>query len=731
MIYDGLRVLDATTGIAGAYCSKLLTDLGASVVAVSDLPEERRELFTYLRTSQRVGAASAPGWWDDADVVLGGLEVLDDPRPGPLVRVSISSFGAGGPDSGLELPEQVLQARSGSLSTHGHMGKPPLTVAGEIGEYVTGAFAALGAMTAFYRASRTGVAETVDVSKLESMQLTLSIVPTLMAYFPGGRRANFRFVMIPGNEPCGDGNYVGITTVTIPQWLALLKAIGREDLCEDDELIGFLGRYMRADEVHKVLHAFTMRHTAAEVVDICAAARVPAAVVGNGALLPEFEQPKARGGFVMQPGETWIRPRAPFRFSAVADRSMTAPISAPAKPDFGTVALSAGVREGSASVPKSGQRMGERPFEGLRVVDFTAFWSGPYSTAWLGSMGADVIKIESVQRPDGLRFNATIRPKDEPRFYEMSALWHSTNLGKRGITLDLGNPDGLALAKRLIETADVVTENFTPPVMESFGLSYPEVRAINPSVVMLRLPAFGLEGPWRDRGGFAQTMEQITGMAWLTGYEGGPPIIPGGVVDPMVGTHTALALVAALEHRDRTGEGQLVEMPMMEVAAAVTAEQVIDYSAHGMLRDRRGAHGVYQCDGKDAWVAVDEASDPLDAESRAAWCAERTAVDAADELVADGIPAAAVVPAYATLDDRQLRARDFFQTLDHPDVGTQEYPSWPIRLSGGPTLAWRGPSPTLGQHTEEVLAEIGVTDSELERLHTEHVIGTTPLDSGR
>jgi crotonobetainyl-CoA:carnitine CoA-transferase CaiB-like acyl-CoA transferase len=726
MIYDGLRVLDATHDLAGAYGSKLLTDLGADVVAVDDLPAVRRELFTYLRTSQAVGAG------DDVDrtvfdVVLGGLEALDDATAGPLVRVAITAFGGGGPDSGVDLPEPVLQARSGCLATHGHMTAPPLTVAGDLGEYVTGAFAALGAATAWYRASRTGVPETVDVSKLEAMHVTLSTVPTLMARFPGGRMANFRFVMIPGNEPCGDGNYVGITTVTIPQWLALLKAIGREDLCADDELITFLGRFMRADEVHAALHAFTLAHTAEEVVEACTAARVPAALVGNGALLPEFAQPKARGTFVTQPGESWFRPRAPFRFSAVPDRDLRPPTSA-ATTDF---RATQGARPAEIAQKSERGEVGERPFAGLRVVDFTAFWSGPYSTAWLCSMGADVIKVESVQRPDGLRFSATVRPKDEPRFYEMSALWHATNLGKRGITLDLGDPRGLALAKRLIATADVVTENFTPAVLEGFGLSYDEVRALNPGVVMLRLPAFGLEGPWRARGGFAQTMEQITGMAWQTGYDDGPPIIPGGVVDPMVGTHTALALVAALEHRARTGEGQLVEIPMIEVAAAVTAEQVIDASMGRPDPGRRGAHGVYRCAGDDRWIAVDEASDPMDTAARTDWCATRTAEDAAAELVASGIPAAAVVPAYEVLDDPQLAARRFFQAIDHPDVGRQDYPGWPMRLSAGPDVAWRGPAPTLGRDTDAVLREIGVTHEELDTLRAGHVIGTEPLDRGR
>jgi crotonobetainyl-CoA:carnitine CoA-transferase CaiB-like acyl-CoA transferase len=341
-----------------------------------------------------------------------------------------------------------------------------------------------------------------------------------------------------------------------------------------------------------------------------------------------------------------------------------------------------------------------------------------------------VIKVESVQRPDGIRFSAAVRPKDDARYYEKSALFHACNLGKKGITVDLGHPDGLSIAKRLIERSDIVVENFTPRVMDAFELDETAVRTINPRVIYLRLPAFGLSGPWRDRPGFAQTMEQTTGMAWVTGYEGGPPIIPGGVVDPMVGVHTATALVAALEHRDRTGEGQLVEMAMIEVASGVTAEQVIRWSAHGELLGRRGEHGVYRCEGEDEqWVAVDLGADPITIDERAAWCSERSPEQAAKELLAVGISAAPVVPAFATLDDPQLRARGFFQPIEHPDVGEQEYPGWPMRFSSpGPSGWWTGPAPTLGQHTEDVLrAELGVSDEELTRLRAEHVIGTDPI----
>jgi crotonobetainyl-CoA:carnitine CoA-transferase CaiB-like acyl-CoA transferase len=371
--------------------------------------------------------------------------------------------------------------------------------------------------------------------------------------------------------------------------------------------------------------------------------------------------------------------------------------------------------------------VGARPLAGLRVLDFTAFWAGPFATAWLAALGADVVKVESIQRPDGIRFSAAVRPSRAPQFYEMSALFHAANLGKRGITLDLGHPDGLALAERLVQGADVLVENFTPRVLDGFGLGAERVFALRPDIVMVRIPAFGLSGPWRDRPGFAQTMEQLTGMAWVTGYEDGPPIIPGGVVDPMVGAHAALATLAALAHRDATGRGGLVEVPLVEVATAVTAEQVIRHSIDGTLLGRTGTGGVYACAGDDEWVAVDTDADDMAPDARAEWCAPRAPDRAAAELRAAGIPAAAVVPAHLTADDVQMRARGFFEPVDHAIVGRHEYPTWPLRMSGGPKRWWTGPAPTLGEHTESILRdELGVTDDELARLREEHVIGTAP-----
>ena len=712
MIYDDVHVVDLTHGIAGAYCAKLLTDLGADVVFADAVDDP---LFTYLRTSQRHAADVAP-WLEAADIVIVG-EPGHAPGVAPLVTTSITPLGHGGPDDGMVLTDEVLQARSGSLAGHGHGNRPPLPVGGRLGEFVTGAYAALGTATAWRRASRTGAPEVVDVSMLEAIQMTFVTTPTLMARFPGGRLGSFRWVMIPGNEPTSDGRFVGITTVTEQQWKSLARVIGRDDMAEDPELGTMIGRFRRAQEVNGALRAWTGAHTAEEVVAACVDARVPATIVGNGAELPRFDHVMARDVLVPQPGEAWVRPRAPFRFHGVPDRELVAPAEAD------------GATGWPARPRKSpGEAGGERPLAGVKVLDFTAFWAGPAATAWLAAMGADVIKVEAVQRPDGIRFSATVRPQQEPMFYEMSALFHASNLGKRGITLDLGQPDGLDLARRLIERCDVVIENFTPRVLEGFGLDYDSVRAVRPDVVMVRMPAFGLSGPWRDRPGFAQTMEQITGMAWVTGYEGGPPIIPGGPVDPMVGAHAALATVAALEHRARTGEGQLVEVPLLEVATAVTAEQVISYAIDGTLLDRRGTAGVYATAGDDEWVMVDVTSDPMPAAQRAEWCATRAAETAASELRAGGIPAAAMVPGYLTLDDPQMQARGFFEPQEHEHVGRQEYPTWPMRMSAGPATYWRGPAPTLGQHTDEVLRdELGVTDHELARLRDLNVIGTSPV----
>jgi crotonobetainyl-CoA:carnitine CoA-transferase CaiB-like acyl-CoA transferase len=500
-----------------------------------------------------------------------------------------------------------------------------------------------------------------------------------------------------------------------------MRAIGREDLVDDDRLHTMIGRFMHAAEVEAVLHGFTRSHTAAEIEAACSAARVPVAIVGNGRVLLEHEHLQAREVFVAQPGEQFRRPRGPFRFHGVEPRPLA---PAPDTPYTGSAGESWPRRvDRAAGLPG----VGAPPLEGVRVCDFTAFWAGPFATAYLRALGAEVIKVEAVQRPDGIRFSASVPPSKDERYYEMSALFHAVNLGKSGVTIDLAQADGVQLAKELIASCDVVCENFTPRVLDDFGLDYDAVRAIRPDVIMMRMPAFGLGGPWRDRPGFAQTMEQLSGMAWRTGYEGGPPIIPGGVVDPLVGAHAALALIAAIEHRDRTGDGQLLEIAMIDVAVGITADQVLRWQITGRLDERRGVGGVYRCAGDDEWVAIDRVRDPLPPADRAAWCATRSSGEAAAALLADAIPAVAMVSAERTLDDPQLRARGYFEEITHPVVGSHWYPTWPVRFSAGPHRYVDAPAPMLGEHNEAVFGALGIDSERLAVLRAAAVIGDRPV----
>ena len=249
------------------------------------------------------------------------------------------------------------------------------------------------------------------------------------------------------------------------------------------------------------------------------------------------------------------------------------------------------------------------PFGDVKVLDLSTFWAGAYLTCYLGAFGADITKVESIQRPDGFRYSGAYAHEGD-RWYERSGLWQATNLNKRDITLDLASDAGRDIARRLVRDADVVVENFSPRVVEQFGLDYESLVALNPDVIQVRMPGFGLQGPWRDYVGWAFNFEQTSGMAAVTGYADGPPCVLQGPADPIVGVHAGVALLAALEHRRLTGEGQLIEIAQIEVAACLAAEPVIEYSMNGVVTRRDGnrqrgyLQGVYPTAVDGAWVAI-------------------------------------------------------------------------------------------------------------------------------
>jgi crotonobetainyl-CoA:carnitine CoA-transferase CaiB-like acyl-CoA transferase len=381
----------------------------------------------------------------------------------------------------------------------------------------------------------------------------------------------------------------------------------------------------------------------------------------------------------------------------------------------------------------------------------------------LAALGADVVHVESVTRPDGMRFTSGVPPTKD-NWWDYSALFHVSNTNKRDLTLDLASPEGRELALRMIETCDLVLENFTPRVIEQFDLGWDVVHARNPRAVMVRMPAFGLDGPWRDRPGFAQTMEQVTGLAWLTGHVDDQPRIQRGPCDPNGGMHAVVGALVALEVRDRTGVGCLVESTMFEAALNISAELIVEWSAYGNALQREGSRspwaappGVYATDTPERWLVVSVATDEqwaamVDALGRPDWATDpalathagrRAAHDLLDEklgawaseidldkaldlLLAAGVPAAPAYDARLTSQHPQFVARGYYEQLDHPIIGVRDYPSLPFRYAS--VDRWlTSPAPMLGQHNHELLRELGLSDDEIADLEANDRIGTTPL----
>ncbi|WP_197083512.1 CaiB/BaiF CoA transferase family protein, partial [Mycobacterium nebraskense] len=386
---------------------------------------------------------------------------------------------------------------------------------------------------------------------------------------------------------------------------------------------------------------------------------------------------------------------------------------------------------------------GPLTFSGLRVLDLTTFWAGAYLTCYLGAFGADIVKVESIQRPDGHRYSGAFAYEGDD-WYERSPIWQGTNLNKRDLTLDLTSERGLNIARRLAAEADVVVENFSPRVVEQFGLDYESLVALNPDVIAVRMPGYGLQGPWRDYVGWALNFEQTSGMSAATGYPDGPPCNPQGPADPIVGVHAGVALLAALEHRSRTGVGQLIEVAQIEVAACVTAEPVIEYSMTGVVRPREGnrrrgcLQGVYPTSAEGVWVALSLPDDGrLDHdvfdELVAAWTRTQTAAQVVETLRTQGIPAERVITGDqmydADLIGAQLDARGYYEELVHPITGPHRYPGWPFRITPGPARHHRAAPPTLGQHNDEVLGGLGLCADEVASLRAERVIGERLLNA--
>lgn len=783
-LLDGLRVLDFSEEIAGPYATKLLADAGADVIKVesaagdplrrwsasgADLDGRDGALFQFLNTSKQsvIGDLSSPlvvALLDGADVVFESGQLRDEDlealraRHPTLMIVSVTPFGRVGPFASRAATEFTLQAWCGSTAGRGTPAGEPLHVGGRLGEWISGTYAAVAALAA----ARGEQGDHVDVSMLECMAITLGGYTALHASLAGTVAAALahpelvRTLEVPSIEPTVDG-LVGVCTVTGQQFEDFLLLIERPELRGDKRFATAMHRTRHQVEFETMVHAWTTQHTTQEIIEQATLFRIPVAPVGTPETVTRFEQFVERGVFVSHPGGGFVQPRPPYRVEGVDARP------------FGPAPRLGEHSEGVAWPPRLRQATpsrGEpgRPLAGLRVADFTAFWAGPSATQLFAALGADVVKIESTQRPDGIRFSSTKRPSDE-QWWEWSALYQANNVNKRDVTLDLGTDDGRRLALDLVAQSDIAIENFSPRVFDNFGISWEEIHERNPRTIMVRMPAFGLDGPWRDRTGFAQTIEQATGMAWMSGFADGPPVIPRGACDPLAGMHAAVATLAALAERDRSGMGRFIEVTMIEAALNAAAELVIEHSAYGASLARDGnrgpvaaPQGLYPCVGDEQWLALAIVDDGQWQRFRAllgdpAWArsadlapvagrraardridehlrdhfARRPLDEVVEELAAAGIPAAPVVSPISVLDNPQLRSRGFVEQLDSAVVGRHECLGLPMRFASRSGAWFASSAPTLGQHNDEVLTGLlGVSEDEVRRLAAAGVIGRQP-----
>lgn len=792
----GLRVVELASEIAGPYCTKLLVDLGADVCKIetpsgdplrrwgpfpSGRPDpDRSGLFEYLNAGKRGvtldfahpdDIAMARDLIAQADMLVEDLpagaperrqwgldtDTLDSINPN-LVVVRISSFGQEGPLRDRVTTSLTLQAAAGWVNVR-EPGRAPVQAGARIPEYIAGGYAALGALTAL----RVAAAEThrpveVDVSMFESLLSTLPYPMLMAARLKSlGLPTNSKAAPMLGIVHAADG-WIGINCLTGQHWLDVCAMVGLPEF-GDHQLAIMLGGPER-DEFFAKAQPFLDSMSVADLVELSQAMRIPAAPITEGDTILGCPQYAERGFFIESACDAWrfTRPGAPFRLSKTP---VPPPLPAPTVPtDVKPAWSERGEPRRSGDVPDI-----SLPFAGLKVFDLSTFWAGAYLTCYLGAFGADVIKVESIQRPDGHRYSGSLLREGDD-WYERGPLWQGTNLNKRDITLDLTSATGRELALRLAAEADVVVENFSPRVVEQFGLDYESIVRLNPGVIMVRMPGFGLEGPWRDYVGWALNIEQVSGMSAATGYAEGPPCNLQGPADPIAGVHACVALLAALEHRRSTGEGQLIEVAQIEVGAAVTAEPVIEYSLTGSVRPREGnrhrcyAQGVYTTSNADEWVALSVRDDAdwlavLDAIDRSdlcgdprfataaarrenhddfdevltSWTCRRTAAEVVATFGRRGVPAERLLTADQMYDVEQLDARGFYQDLDHSITGRHRFPGWPFRISPGPAHQHRTAAPTLGQHNSEVLAALGLSEQEIDALAEHLVIGQRVLNA--
>lgn len=769
-----IRVVELANRLPVAYCGRQFALWGADVVRLepsggsslrrsapvvsADDGSEASVAWEYVSANKKVrrfearegrSRAELRALLESADVFLtdwpwdhlkeAGFEPSELEKQFPrLVILSYSDFRRTGPYAAYQATDLVLQALTGYMSFNGMRGRPPLKAPAHAVEYGCGVSAFAGVLAALRQRRLEGLGQLLEVSGMEATAALVQYTRTEYFGEPARRHGNNGPPMLP----CADGHLFFNYMLDWSRGFLLL-ALGIDEANVPTD----------AKELGAFFSAHTRKHRSAELFRTMSTLGATCGAVTDADQLLEDEHLRARGFFRDYP-----TPAGTASFPGAAVHAGRTPML---EPRPAQVFRGWRAREEQPGANQTAGQALPRPLEGLRVLDVTQAWLGPYATMLLADLGAEVIKVESPTRPDVWRGVAEWPPCAPPQAnrWNTGHFFNSVNRNKRSLTLDLADERGRALFLRLAERADLVMENYTPRVMENFGLGYDDLCKVNPDVVMVSFSGYGKSGPYHDFKAHGASIEAVSGWVSLFGYPDGDPITMGEYqVDPLAGLQMAASALAALLARDRSGEGQALEGSMMEAAVGYIGEEVIlaslqPHAEHVKAnRDRQMApHGLFRCAGEDRWVAIAVRDDAdwralqnvMDdarladsrytaSESRLAlvdelepliegWTQDRSPREVMELLQAAGVPAGAYQRTDEALDDPHLR--HWFAPMTHADLGTHRYYGFPWSFSRARLVA-ELPPPRLGEQSAEVLETgLGLSAREVDELMAAKVTG--------
>ena len=787
--FQEIRVIDLSNRLSGAYAARMFGDFGAEVILIEqaqghplrhqppfmDGESGTREslLHGYVNWNKR----SVSGSIEDhvsliatADVIVTTSTEIPDAvsqRSSDSVHLSITPHGLDGPLA--EFPGNNLTtcARVGWSSINRYVDEPPLQLPLHQTGYISGVAGFVGAAAALFRRGNSGHGERVDVSEMEAMantcapwaELGLFIGGNRMAHGPNGKRDRGRAGPLwktqNGAINYGYGDWAF--------WEEAMNFLELPELADDPEFVPVLGRNQKDTRpVRDGLEKASATRDKWELFHGLVQRRCIAGVVQNAQELLESEHLRSRN---------YIVP------TQVGDRPVHAP-GAPAKLSTTPWALdrrapAIGEDDGDVetTVPKQRRSAGapDLPLKGIRVLAFTQAWAGTFATQLLGLLGADVVQIESCKRPDvwrgaGAPVPPAVRNPDiEQNPLNNNGMYNTVNLNKRAITLDMANPRGRDMFWRLVPQFDVLADNFSPHVMGNWGVTMETLREHRKDIIFASVSGYGATGPLAEYPANGATTEPMAGLSSIHGYAGEIAPKTGGLIpDPISGYYLAAAILVALNHRQRTGEGQRIDAAMIEAVAVQLGDAMLEFDGNGHLRAPSGnrhpqiaPHNVYRAKG-DEWLAIaaetdtafsslaqlaginddrfasmalrKENEDALD-DVIAKWTANVDAHATASQLCSLGIAAARVESFEAIYQEPspQFLARDFLRPVTHPESGTHFMPMvpWVFENTARGTISH---APCFGQHSREVFdEELGVGPEEYQELEELGITGTERL----